>query len=77
MNRKSNILAAFLVLALLLIACGAGGVSKLVNQDTGLINRIFNYKYPAEYLSGFDTVLARKDELERFYGDWDHRDRTE
>ena len=60
-----------------IIACGAGGVSKLVDQDSGLINRIFNYKYPAEYISGFETVLARKDDIERFYGSWDHWNRTE
>src|SRR5699024_10473907 len=33
-----------------IIACGAGAVTKLKNQKTGLIKRIFNYKYPKEYI---------------------------
>ena len=52
-----------------IIACGAGAVTKLVNQKSGLIERVFNYKYPAEYLSGFDRLLERKNGIERFYED--------
>ncbi len=46
-----------------IIACGAGAVTKLVNQSTGLIQRVFNYKYPAEYISGFDEILKRKENI--------------
>lgn len=52
-----------------IIACGAGAVTKLVNQKSGLIERIFNYKYPAEYLAGFAELLERKRGIERFYED--------
>lgn len=50
-----------------ILSAGAGGSTKLVAPG-GRIDRIFNYKYPAEYLSGFDTVLERKRGVEEFYG---------
>ena len=50
-----------------IIACGAGGVTKLVNPNTGYITRTYNYKYPAEYISGFDEILARKRRIDEFY----------
>lgn len=52
-----------------IIACGAGATGKLVDQKSGLINRIFNYKYPAEYISGFDNIIKRKGEMETFYNE--------
>ena len=48
-------------------ACGAGAVTKLVNQKSGLIERVFNYKYPAEYINGFDAVTSRKEKIKEFY----------
>lgn len=48
-------------------ALGAGGVSKLRQPGGGLINRIFNYKYPYEYISRFDEILRRKDKIKSFY----------
>lgn len=42
-----------------IIACGAGAVTKLVDPQGG-IQRIYNYKYPAEYISGFGEMLKRK-----------------
>ncbi len=50
-----------------ILACGAGAVSKLKNQQTGLINRIFNYKYPADYINGFDKLAERKGKIAEFY----------
>lgn len=50
-----------------ILAVGAAGVSKLVNQKTGLIKRIFNYKYPYEYNSNFDEIINRKNEVITFY----------
>lgn len=50
-----------------ILSCGAGGVTKLKNQKTDKIERIFNYKYPQEYIDGFATILARKKGIERFY----------
>ncbi|MDD3193506.1 MAG: coproporphyrinogen dehydrogenase HemZ [Oscillospiraceae bacterium] len=50
-----------------IIALGAGGVSKLRKPGGTLLHRIFNYKYPYEYIERFETVLQRKNEIARFY----------
>ncbi|MEG1761346.1 MAG: coproporphyrinogen dehydrogenase HemZ [Hydrogenoanaerobacterium sp.] len=50
-----------------IIALGAGGVSKLRSPHSELINRIFNYKFPYEYISRFDEILHRKDKISEFY----------
>ena len=34
-----------------IVAVGAGAVSKVVNAKNGNIERVFNYKYPYEYLN--------------------------
>lgn len=41
-----------------ILAAGAGAVSKLLKN--GDITRVFNFKYPYEYISRFDEVLSRK-----------------
>lgn len=43
-----------------ILAVGAGAVSKLLSESG--IRRIFNYKYPYEYISRFDEILKRKTE---------------
>ncbi len=45
-----------------IISCGAGGVSKVVGPD-GELKRVYNYKYPLEYIKDFDSILKRKDEV--------------
>ncbi len=50
-----------------IIACGAGAVTKLKNDRTGLIRRISEMKYPAEYLERFDEMLERKEGIKEFY----------
>lgn len=45
------------------VAVGAGASSKAVGA--GDIKRVFNYKYPYEYISGFNEILNRKD---KFFG---------
>ena len=45
-----------------IISCGAGGVSKVVGPD-GDLKRVYNYKYPQEYIKDFAAILARKDEV--------------
>lgn len=52
-----------------IIACGAGAVTKLRNSRTDRIERIFDLKYPQEYMERFDEMLARKDGIRTFYGD--------
>ena len=41
-----------------ILAAGAGAVTKIVLP--GDIERLYNYKYPYEYISGFDDILAKK-----------------
>lgn len=49
------------------LAVGAGAVIKLKNPKTKEIERIFNYKYPYEYISGFDEIISRKKRIEEFF----------
>ena len=49
------------------IACGAGAVTKLVDQQKPAIERIYNYKYPKEYIDGFNERIERKNIIKRFY----------
>ncbi len=46
-----------------ILACGAGAVSKVVSP--GRLDRVYNYKYPYEYLNQFSDILERKKELGR------------
>lgn len=50
-----------------ILACGGGAVTKLKAPAGGEIERIFNYKYPFEYISGFDTLTERKQRITEFY----------
>ncbi len=50
-----------------ILACGASAVTKLREPKGSLIERIFNFKYPYEYLSRFDEIIARKDGISEFY----------
>lgn len=50
-----------------ILAVGAGASTKLVNRENGLIRRIINYKYPADYLAGFSSILERKKGVQQFY----------
>ncbi|MBP3697782.1 MAG: coproporphyrinogen dehydrogenase HemZ, partial [Clostridia bacterium] len=49
------------------LAVGAGAVTKLREPNGTNIERIFNYKYPYEYISGFDKITERKDGILTFY----------
>ena len=51
------------------LAAGAGAVTKLKNPTTAHIERIYNYKYPYEYLNNFDEVLLRKKGIIDFYSE--------
>lgn len=48
-------------------AVGAGAVTKLKAPHGKEIERIFNYKYPYEYISGFEEILTRKEKVLPFY----------
>lgn len=45
-----------------IIALGGGGTSKLVMNDR--IERVFNFKDPAEYIRRFDDIIERKKQME-------------
>lgn len=49
------------------IACGAGGVSKLKDPYSGRLERIFNFKYPYEYIIRNGEILERKDGVTKLY----------
>lgn len=53
--------------SLTVLACGAGGVSKLKDPFAERLERVFNFKLPLEYLRRFDEVLERKQTALRFY----------
>ena len=44
-----------------------GGVTKLVEQDTGRISRIAAPKYPYDYLQRLSHVCAQKEEIAAFF----------
>lgn len=50
-----------------ILSAGAGGSTKLVSPDGTHISRIFNHKYPSEYLGRFDVVRERKQGVDCFY----------
>ncbi len=50
-----------------IIGCGAGAVTKLKVPGTESLTRIFNYKYPYEYINGFDEMIRRKEQVRIFY----------
>ncbi len=50
------------------LAVGAGAVIKLKEYGVNNIERIFNFKYPYEYITRFDEVLTRKNKIYEFYG---------
>ncbi len=49
------------------LAVGAGGVTRLKAPNGTQIERIFNFKYPYEYIERFDTLLERKKGIDDFY----------
>ena len=50
-----------------ILSAGAGGSTKLCLPGGVKIKRIFNYKYPQEYLERFDQVLERKKGVSEFF----------
>ena len=50
-----------------ILAAGGGAVSKLIREKSQKVQRIFNYKYPYEYVRGFDEILRRKEQIGAFY----------
>ncbi|WP_294500817.1 coproporphyrinogen dehydrogenase HemZ [uncultured Gemmiger sp.] len=55
-----------------ILSAGAGGSTKMVQPGVrhARIDRIFNYKYPTEYIDHFDTILSRKEGVKKFYAEF-------
>ncbi len=50
-----------------ILAAGAGGVTKMRQPRGQLIERVFNFKYPYEYISRFGEIISRKKKVNEFY----------
>ena len=50
-----------------ILSSGAGGSTKLVDAAGHRMQRIFNFKYPNEYIQRFEEVLERKKGVAAFY----------
>ena len=50
-----------------ILSAGAGGSTKLVADGGRRMQRIFNFKYPTEYIQRFAEVLERKKGVADFY----------
>ena len=50
-----------------ILACGAGAVTKLKQPNSEYLERIFNYKFPYEYIAGISEMMDRKGRVTEFY----------
>ena len=50
-----------------ILAMGGGASTKLVNAKTGLIERVFNAKYPLEYIESMEKITGSKERIKMFY----------
>ncbi len=50
-----------------IIAAGGGGSTKLTNHSTGKVERFFDFKYPREYIDGFEKMAKDKKRIVKFY----------
>lgn len=49
------------------LAVGGGAVTKLKDPHGAYIERVYNFKYPYEYISRFGETLERKNRISQFY----------
>ena len=50
-----------------ILSCGASAVTKLREPYGDYIERVFNFKYPYEYITNFKEILNRKHKICEFY----------
>jgi oxygen-independent coproporphyrinogen-3 oxidase len=55
------------------LAAGAGAVTKMRAPHGSRIERVFNFKYPDEYIRRFGEILDRKKQVVEFYGQNDRQ----
>ena len=51
-----------------ILACGAGAVSKVKDPNSDRLERIFNFKFPYEYVSRYQEMITRKERVKELYG---------
>ena len=51
-----------------ILSLGGGGSTKLVNAAEGRIERVFNPKYPKEYIDSLEKIRDKKRAVAAFYG---------
>ncbi len=52
------------------LSVGAGSVTKLKEPNGKYIERIFNFKYPFEYIDRFNELILRKDRIKTFFEEY-------
>ncbi len=50
-----------------ILACGAGASSKIKDPLSDRLERIFNFKYPYEYINRYEEMIIRKDQVKTIY----------
>ncbi len=50
-----------------ILACGAGAVSKIKHPYKEELQRIFNFKFPYEYIGRYQEMIDRKDKVKELY----------
>ena len=53
-----------------ILSVGAGSVTKLLSPDIEKIERIFNFKFPFEYISRFPLLLEKKERISDFFKEY-------
>lgn len=53
-----------------ILSVGAGSVTKLLSPGIEKIERIFNYKFPFEYISRFSELLEKKERITTFFDEY-------
>lgn len=53
-----------------ILACGAGAVTKVRDPHSDQLKRIFNFKYPYEYISRHGEMLTRKEQVRTIYEEY-------
>ena len=55
-----------------ILSCGGGAVTKLKAPKGDEIERIFNFKYPFEYINDYEVLRDRKKRITEFYNTYSY-----
>ena len=53
-----------------ILACGAGAASKIKDPNSDRLERIYDFKYPYEYINRFEEMMTRKDQVKTIYDEF-------